>query len=215
MSIYYFYLILLVGIFLLIFYTIDTSCKFAPAKIRIVSSAALAIVSFRYIALIIFLLTKNIRNLYLLKPLMFLNLFCIPVLALVSIYILARIDNIKFDYFIVIAVILVLAYVLGIVKFPTYIEVYKNYGYIMSFYNNNLTFGIYLIINTLFFFSAVALLGNRNSNKPGIWLVLISAFIASAELVTSALGIRIIPAVLFGDILWLITAAFALNKLRK
>jgi hypothetical protein len=201
--------------FLLIFYALDCSLKFAPSKIRIVSSAALTIVSFRYIALLIFLITKNIRNLYLLKPLLYLNLLCIPVLALVSIYILARNDKIKFDYCMVIAAILMIIYTIAMVKLPVHIEVYKNYGYIMSMHNNKLAYGTYLIINTIFFFGSLSFIGNKNSNKPGMWLVLSSAFITSAELIIAVLGLHIIPAVLFGDILWIITVAFALNKLRK
>lgn len=215
MSIYYFYLILLISLFLLIYYALDCSLRFAPSKIRIVSSAVLTIASFRYIALLIFLITKNIRNLYLLKPLLYLNLLCIPILALVSFYILARNDKIKFDYCMVIGVILMIIYMVAMVKLPVHIEVYNNYGYIMSFYNNNLAYGTYLIINTIFFFGAIFFLGNKNSNKPGMWLILSSAFITSAELIIAVLGLHIIPAVLFGDILWIITAAFALNKLRK
>jgi hypothetical protein len=201
--------------FLLTYFGISCSFKFAPLKIKVLSLSALAVVSFRYIALIIFLVTPNIKNLYLLKPFMFLDLLCLPVLAIVSTYIFGSNDRIKFNYCIIISILFLLAYTAAVVILPINIKIYGSLGYIMSFNNELLVYGIYLIINTIFLFTAMLFLGNKISNKLGVWFVLASAFTVIAELITRTSGLSILPAVLFGDIIWVITADYALYKLKK
>ncbi len=215
MGIYFLYLTLLLLMFLLIYFGVNLSFKFAPNKIRVLSLLALITISFRYIALIIFLITGNIKNLYLLKPLMFLNLVCLPVLAMISLYICARNDIIKFNYCIIVSVILLAAYIAAIIKLPMSIEMYGNLGYIMRFNSELLVYGVYLIINTILLFIAVLFLDNKNSNRLGILLILASAFVVIVELLAKGVGVIILPAVLFGDIIWIITADYTLYKLKK
>lgn len=215
MNTYFLYLTLLLLMFILIYYGVSFSFSFAPLKIRIVSLAAFIIISFRYIALLILLITGNIKNLYLLKPCIFLNLLCIPILGATAMYIFARNDKLKFNLCIIIACVLMVTYVAGIIILPTNIEIYPNLGYVMTFTNELLIYGIYLIINTTFFFNAVIFLGNKTSNKFGMRLIIASAFIACAELIAKACGLTMLPAVLFGDIIWIITADYALYKLKK
>lgn len=86
----------------------------------------------------------------------------------------------------------------------------------MYFANNNLLDGIYLILNTTFFFGAIILLCHRMiTNKFGILLVLVSSFVVMLEVVLKNLGISIFPILLLGDILWIITSVYSLNKLHK
>ena len=215
MNTYFFYLALLFIMFLFIYYGVSCSVRFAPLKIRIISLAALVALSARYIALLIFLVTGNIKNLYLLKPLMFLNLLCLPVLAIISIYIYARNDKIKFNYCIISASLLLVIYIAAIIKLPVSIEIYGNLGYIMRFYNELLVYGIYLIFNTIFFFKAVVFLGNKTSNKLGMWLILASSLIVIIEVIVKTSGVSILPSILFGDVIWIATADYALHKLKK
>ena len=215
MNTYFTYLILLLLMFLLIYYGLSCSLRFAPLKIKALSLAALIALSLRYIALIIFLVTGNIKNLYLLKPLMFLNLLCLPVLAIISIYIYARNDKIKFNYCIICAGLLLVIYISAIIKLPISIKIYGNLGYITSFYNELLVYAIYLVFNTILFFKAVISLGNKTSNKLGMWLISASAFVVVIEIIIRASGMIILPAVLFGDIIWIVTADYALYKLKK
>jgi hypothetical protein len=191
------------------------SFSFAPLKIRILSLSALVALSLRYIALLIFLVTGNIKNIYLLKPLIFLNLLCLPILAIIAIYIYARNDKIKFNYCIICASLLLVIYIGAIIKLPINIEIYGSLGYIMCFNNELLGYGTYLIFNTIVFFNAVMFLGNKTSNKNGMWLVLASAFVVITEVVVRISGVILLPAVLFGDVMWIATADYALNKLKK
>jgi hypothetical protein len=215
MNTYFFYLALLLLMFLLIYCGVSSSVRFAPLKIKIISLAALIALSARYIALLIFLVTGNIKNLYLLKPLMFLNLLCLPVLAIISIYIYARNDKIKFNYCIISASLLLVTYFAAIIKLPISIEIYGSLGYIMSFNNEILVYGIYLIFNTIFFFSAVVFLGNKTSNKLGMRLVLSSALVVIIEVIVKTSGVSILPSILLGDVIWIATVDYALYKLKK
>jgi hypothetical protein len=215
MSTYFLYLALLLFMFLLVYYGVSCSLKFAPLKIRFLSLSALIALSLRYIALLVFLVTGNIKNIYLLKPLMFLNLLCLPVLALIAIYIYARNDKIKFNYCIICSNLLLVIYIASIIKLPISIEIYGSLGYIMSFNKQLLGYGTYLIFNTIVFFNAIMFLGNKTSDKLGKWLILTAALVTIIEVIMRISGMIILPALLFGDVIWIITADYTLNKLKK
>ncbi|MCM0646843.1 hypothetical protein NBE98_00465 [Clostridium swellfunianum] len=215
MNTYFIYLAVILLIFLLIYYGIVFSLKFAPHKIRILSLSALIASCFRYIGLLVFLITGNIKNLYLLKPVMFLNILCIPVLGITSLYICSRSNKIKFNYCIGAASILLLAYAAAISKLPISIDIFNSLGYIMSFNNELLVCGIYLILNTIFFFIAVISLGSKLSNRLGTWFILFSAFAVMIEVIARFMGIIIFPALIIGDAIWLFTTDYALYKLKK
>ena len=85
----------------------------------------------------------------------------------------------------------------------------------MRFYNELLVYGIYLIVNTIFFFKAVVFLGNKTSNKLGMWLILVAALIVIIEVVVNTSGVSILPSILFGDVIWILTADYSLYKFKK
>lgn len=215
MSIYYIYLSLILLIFILIYSGIDCSLKFTPIKIKVLGTILLSLLGFRYIALLILLLTKNMRYLYLLKPLIFLNLLCIPILAFLSLYILARNDKIKFNYVFVILSILLAAYGFIIVVLPSSIYSLGSMGYYMTIESGTIVYGVYLLINTILFLYSITLLGRKNINKPGIVIFLISALITIIELITRSSNINILPSLIIGDVLWIIVINFALYRFKK
>lgn len=215
MNVYYFYVILLLLVFVLLYYGISYSLKFAPLKIKILSLSALSLISLRYVALIILLFSANIKNLYLLKPLTFFNLLAVPVLALTAIYILFRNDKINFNYCLILSAVLVPLYILLILNISINIEIFKNLGYIIQFNNKNIQYGIYLIINTIYLFTAVIFIDNKNANKLGVKLIMLSSLAVIVETILNTSGIALFPYLIFGDILWIITIDYALSKLRK
>lgn len=215
MSIFYFYLMVLLLIFILIYRGLSYSFQFASVKIKLISSTAFVLLALRYIILALFLLTKSITYLYVFKPFYFLNLLCIPVLALMSIYILSRQDRFKLNYCIAFSIVLSMLYIALLLKQPSAIELYKNIGYKMYFLNEKYVEVTYMSINTFFLFLSILLLGNKKCNSGGMRLIFISALAAIAELMANVLGINIIPAMLIGEVLWLVTADYALYKLKK
>jgi hypothetical protein len=215
MNIFYIYLILLLLMFIFIYNGVDYSIKFAPLKIKTLSLTALTAAGLRYIALLILFLWKNIKFLYLLKPFIFLNILCMPILAMIAIYITARNDNIKFNYCLILSGVFVLMYLGFIVKLPVNIEMFNNMGYVMSFYNIDLVFGTYLIINTILLFGSVILLGYKNTNKLGMYMVLGASAISIAEVLTRASGVIILPTILIGDLTWLLAVNYSLYKFKR
>lgn len=212
---YYFYLILLLLIFVLLFSGINLSKNFAPAKIKFISIFALLLLAIRYITIFIFFISSNIKYLYLLKPAVFLNSLCIPILAMISIYILARKDKLKLTYIIIVSIVILLVYIFAIFTMKTNIEIYKNLGYRMYFESNNILDAMYLVLNTIFFFTSIILLSSSVTNKFGMWLALASSLILMLEIIVKSAGFSIFPFILIGDIFWLITMNFSLNKLKK
>lgn len=85
----------------------------------------------------------------------------------------------------------------------------------MYFNNKNIQYGIYLILNTLFLFTAIIFMENKNINKLGVRMIIASSAAVIIETLLEASGITLFPTVLFGDILWIITIDYALSKLRK
>lgn len=215
MNIYYFYIILLLLMFVLIYKGTDNGFNHAPIKIRIITLLALGCMSLKYIALIILLITKNIKYLYLLKPLVFLNILSIPLLAITAIYIFARNDRIKFNYCIVLSVVFAALYSAVIIMFPVSLSSYGNLGYTMVFISDSIVQLGCIIINTVFLFTAVVLLGGKNIDVKGMWLVTIAAFISIIEYILKSSGISIFPAILFGDILWILALNYSLYKFKK
>lgn len=212
---YYIYLILLLLIFVLLFRGINLSINFAPAKIKFISVFALLLLAVRYITIFIFFTSSNIKYLYLLKPGVFLNSLCIPILAMISIYILARKDKLKLTYIIIVSIVLLVVYMFIVFTMKTNIDIYKNLGYRMYFESNNILDAMYLILNTLFFFTAIILLSSSVTNKFGMRLALASSLILMLEIVVKSVGFSIFPFISLGDIFWLITVNFSLNRLKK
>jgi hypothetical protein len=88
-------------------------------------------------------------------------------------------------------------------------------GYVMSFYNIDLVFGTYLIINTILLFGSVILLGYKNTNKLGMYMVLGASAISIAEVLTRASGVIILPTILIGDLTWLLAVNYSLYKFKR
>ena len=107
MSIYFLMLLIMV---LLLYGGIISSLFYAPKKIKIISAMALILMTFRYIALIILFIIKNQSYLYLLKPLVFTNLLCIPICGILSVFIFSRNNKIKLKKILLMCAMLCIAY---------------------------------------------------------------------------------------------------------
>ncbi|WP_406765125.1 hypothetical protein [Candidatus Clostridium radicumherbarum] len=134
---------------------------------------------------------------------------------MISIYILARKDKLKLTYIIIVSIVLLVVYMFIVFTMKTNIDIYKNLGYRMYFESNNILDAMYLILNTLFFFTAIILLSSSVTNKFGMRLALASSLILMLEIVVKSVGFSIFPFISLGDIFWLITVNFSLNRLKK
>lgn len=215
MSIYYIYLSLLLLAFILIYYGIEWCIRHAPVRIKLLGTTLIAVLTFRYIGLLILLIIKNIKYLYLLKPLIFLNFLCIPVLAFISLYILARNDNIKFSYGFIILGILLTTYILAMTFIPIDIISQGSLGYVITIEKSKILFGTYLIINTIVFLYTLLLLEHKSVNRLGIILIIAASAVTILEIIFSSLFGNILPSIIISDIMWLLTINFALYRFKR
>jgi len=215
MSIYYIYLSLLLLAFILIYYGIEWCIRYAPVRIKLLGTTLIAILTIRYIGLLILLIIKNIKYLYLLKSLVFLNVLCIPVLAFISLYILARNDNIKFSYGFIILGILLAAYILAMTYIPIGIISQGSLGYVITLERSKILFGTYLIINTIVFLYSLLLLEHKSTNRLGIILIIAASAITVLEIIFSSLCGNILPSIIISDVMWLSTINFALYRFKR
>jgi len=114
---------------LLLYEGIVSGLFYAPKKIKVMSVIALVFMAFRYIALIILFIMKNQSYLYLLKPLVFTNLLCIPVCGILSAIIFARDNKIKLKKILLIFTILCVVYGIVIYKSPANLMISELCGY--------------------------------------------------------------------------------------
>jgi hypothetical protein len=215
MQAYLIYLILLLIILLILYKGIELGLKYAPLKLKYLSIGILAAMILRYITLGIMLVVKNIKYLYILKPIYFINLFVIPIVALISLYILARNDKIKINFVLVFLPLFLIAYIIMIYKLPGYTILNSSFGYCMYLDRQTIVYGIYIIINTLILFATTLLLENKVANKPGLMLVLVSALVTIVEVLLMLNGIILLPSLIIGDLTWMLTLNYALNRLKK
>ncbi|WP_252131959.1 hypothetical protein [Clostridium caldaquaticum] len=85
----------------------------------------------------------------------------------------------------------------------------------MTFTNESLIYGIYIIFNTIFLLISILFLGMKNVNKQGLCMVLFSSLLQICEIILKFMGFFILPAFILGDLFWILTIGYALLKLKK
>ncbi|WML36656.1 hypothetical protein [Clostridium sp. OS1-26] len=214
MLVFYGYILIVFIIFVLMIEALYIS-KFSPNKVKAAAIIVIMTMLLRDISLIILSLAHNIKHLYLLKPIFFLNFISIPLLALIALYIFIRRDNINFSYIFIIAAILVGLYGIMIFKCPTLVQANEIYGYTMILTKDLYLYWSYVTLNTIILFLTIALSKNRNINKLGISMIIFAALITIIEIILWIIGIKILPENVIGDMLWSATIVYALSKVRK
>lgn len=211
---FYGYIVIVFIIFILMIQALYIS-KFSPNKIKVAAIIVIMIMLLRDISLMVLSLAHNIKHLYLLKSIFFLNFISIPLLALIVIYIFIRKDNINFSYIFIIAIVLAGLYGIMIYKCPAIVQINEIYGYTIIFAKDLYLYWICVTVNTVILFVTIALSKNKNINKLGISMIICASFITIIELILWIIGIRILPENVVGDMLWSIIIVYALSKIRK
>jgi len=211
MSIYF--LLLLIMIFLLYQGTIF-SLSYAPKKIKIISAMALIIMAFRYIALIILYTIKNQSYLYLLKPVVYANLLCIPLCGILSVLIFSRNNRIKLKKILLLSMILFIAYFILIYKSPANINVSNICGYIIELQLQAYGYIILLIINSIFLFIGIKLYNKVYSSKLGAILIIMASSFTLISVLLSSIDSNF-PMLLLGDLSWILTLNYGLMKFKR
>lgn len=211
----YIYLGLLFTMILLLYDGITTSVCYAPKKIKYITLCALILVLLRYISLIVLFVNERPLYLYMLKPIMFLEIIYIPIIGFVAIYMLSRNEKIKLSYFYILLIIFTGTYLWITIKSPINTNISDIYGYIISLKKD---YGLYIIlsiINTIYLIVSIKAYSFKYSNKIGIIFSMISSLTMILTILISLLGSFFFGVKLIGELFWVTTLVYSLSKFKK
>lgn len=186
----------------------------APSKIKIISIILGIMVFLRYFTLVVFYLKDNIIYLYLFKPLFFMQYIYIPLIAFITIYIFMKKVKINFSYIFIVLAVLLVVYLMLIIKVPVTLEYIENFGYTMNFKDSELMNWIYLGINTLVLL-AVLFFRGWQINRGCLITILITSVVSIVEIILFMCNMTLEMQPIIGEICWLLTYIYALNKVKK
>lgn len=210
----YIYLALLLFMILITYGGFKRMLKCAPAKMKVICAGVFIGVGIRYITLLAIFLINSLNYMYLAKPLYFLNFICIPIGALVTIYILIRDDRINFSYMFLISGIFIGFYGYLIYKYPIRVRVSNLYGYYMDFINAPYAYVIYMLLNVIFIILVIAY-SNKSIYKTGVIFVVVSSLFLIIETMLNITGKGIFENIIISDILWMLTLNYGISRLKK
>ena len=211
----YLYPALIIISLLFIFIGIYLSWGFAPKKIKVFSIILFFLLTLRYIILEIFIFRNNIIFLYVFKPLFFINYLCIPMVALVSIYITMRNEKIKFSGIFPLFLVFFLLYFIVIYILPCSIKLSENYGYNIYLINSSFIKLFDVLVNVFFLVIAVNLLYKKHLDIRGIYLIIVASLLSTIEAILPINSGEIFQQNLLSNFIWIITFVYALNKLKS
>lgn len=193
---------------------INLCLKKVPAKIRILGIVIFCAFILRSASLIYFYAAENIKYLFYLKSIYFLNFAFIPICALTLLYILWRNDKINFSAIYIISAIILGIYIAFIIKAEAYIKL-NLFGTYSMLFNKYLFYNIFIGINALIFFIVIIIWNKNTQNKLGIYFMLISSMVNIVEYLLFISNMYYMPECIFGDLSWVITSILIINKFKK
>jgi len=187
-----------------IYIGVVSAIKFAGIKIKIFSMLIFFLLILRYLSLAILMTCKSIMFLYILKPFFYLNYLSIPMLSMVTIYIIMRNEKFQLKNIFVASLILAFGYFIILANIPNYIELSNYYGYKMYLQRPEFIYLFKVLINTLFLIFAINLLDKNHLDKRGIYLIISAALMSIIEIVLTMVGIKIFQENILSDFIWIL-----------
>lgn len=209
----YIYAVLLILVVLLLLKIFKLSF-YCPKKIKTIVIIIVSVMLLRYISLITLFLSFKMQYLYLLKPVFFMNFIAVPIIAVTTLYIFLRKDNMSFSYSFIFTILLTLLYAAVMYKCTCCVKNLDYCGYTIVF-KDNWVYWVYIALNTFMLFLAMYLLNNNNINKVGIYLIIASALMTIIEMITWIIGVSLLPENIIGDIMWIISLMYGIKKVAK
>lgn len=199
-------------VFVFAFIGLNVSIRYVPQKIKLMGIIIYTAIILRYLTLVSFIFAANIRYLYALRGLYYLNLFFIPLCGFTALYILMRNDRINFNVIWIIAAILALLYFAEILKTDFSISLNNLYFYNMFISNERLVNFILIAVNLVLMFIALLIMSKGAQDKLSIVFVIIALIISLTEITLRVAGIYLLPEMVIGDFCWVFTLDFVLSK---
>lgn len=211
---FYIYISLLLIIIILLFkcFYLDL---YSPKKVKTIALITILVMGLRYAALLILFLVSNIKYLYLLKPLFFMNLIGVPLIILIVLYIFMKGHIINFSYIFIALGISIILYVSMMLKCTCFLQNSSNIGYTMVFAQDTYIYWVYIGINTITLFLAISFINKTYINRIGMSIVILASIATIIEYIVWIAGIVLIAENIIGDMLWITALMYALNRVKK
>ncbi|AKA70988.1 hypothetical protein [Clostridium scatologenes] len=211
---FYIYISLLLIIIMLLFkcFYLDL---YSPKKVKTIALITILVMGLRYAVLLTLFLVSNIKYLYLLKPLFFMNLIGVPLIILIVLYIFMKGHIINFSYIFIIAGVVIALYISMMLKCTCFLQSSNNLGYTMVFSQDTYIYWVYIGINTITLFLAISFINKTYTNRIGMSIVILASIVTIIEYIVWITGIVLITENIIGDMLWIIALMYALNRVKK
>ena len=206
----YIYLFLILSIIFLIYEAVTSSIKYCPVKIKEVLIISFILLVFRIASLLVLLLADNMKSVYLMKNLVFLNIIYIPIIIYTCLYIFYRNTKMDIKWFYGIFIVDIIFYFACIFKIPMEYYISLSYGYNIIL-NSSLPYKVLLCVNGLSFFMAIKSLRYKHSVKWGIALIGIASLVFVGATSMALKSSENIGYLLIGDLAWVIVLSPTLH----
>lgn len=198
----YIYLFLILTMMFLIYEAVTLSIEYCPVKIKEVLTISFILLIIRIISLLILLLADNMKSVYLMKNLVFLNIIYVPINIYTCLYIFYRNTRMNIKWFYGVFIVGIVVYLACIFKIPMEYYISLSYGYNIIL-NNLLPYKILLCVNGLSFFMGIKSFRYNHSVKWGTALISIASLVFIGTTAIALQSSENIGYLLIGDLAWM------------
>lgn len=199
----YIYLFLILAMIFLSYESITSSIRYCPVKIKEVLTISFILIILRIVSLLVLLLADNMKSVYLMKNLVFLNIIYIPIIIYTCLYVFYRNTRMDIKWFYGIFIIGIVIYLICMFKVPMEYYISLSYGYNVIL-SNLLPYKILLCINGLSFFMGIKSFRYKHSVKWGAALIGIASLVFVGTTAVTLQSSENIGYLLLGDLSWMI-----------
>lgn len=208
----YLYLIVLTIILLLIISSFRYT-KNAPIKIGFMGNIIFFSMFLRTLAIIYMILSSNILYMYILKPLIFLNIVYLPLIPVICFLMYHRVNKIDIKKLILFMMGLIVSYIVVLSKLPVKMIIYDSV-YVFQILNKFICIP-WIMLNVVFLVVVKKLFKKSRYSKRGGVFISIASVISLIETSLILFDFRIINYSLLQDLCWLLALIYGLSKIRK
>ena len=208
------YLCILLFIIIFILYLIKKNITKSPKKIKLFVTVSLIPLVLRYLVLIIGVIVEKHSVIYLLRQLVFLNYFSIPLIILATLFIFLRDEKLKFNFNFIFLIILLIGYIFMVSYSKIDISINNTFGFVLSLENYLVPTLIYLIIIASLSVFNLLYVDKPYSNKLGMKILLLSLVVCIVEFILFLGGVKVFPYPIIGEVLILISLSKGLRTFK-
>ncbi len=187
----------------------------APYKIKFISILVYFFMILRFTSLGLLLFINNIKNLYWLKWIYFLDFLAVPTAMIICFYICIKNNKFNLRYIICIMLIILSILMIFISKYSLKMNIFNEQFYIMKLLAPINIYIFFIIINLVLLILCFMKHSNKHINKTILYLIFFSIIINIADIILSIFNVNVFPPNVLGNIIWIYTLYTSVNKIVK